>query len=60
MRWYHGVLDVNTFTSAARATVDHANRLRKNIDYKEYSGLDHSGLQERHSRAAYDWLKKKG
>jgi hypothetical protein len=51
MRWYHGALDVNTSSSAARATVDHANRLRKNIDYKGYSGLDHPGLQEKHSRA---------
>jgi len=59
MRWYHGALDVNTSSSAARATVDHANRLRKNIEYIEVPGLDHYELQHEQTVVAYDWLLKK-
>jgi hypothetical protein len=58
IRWYHGDLDVNTSATAARATVKHANRLRENIEYKEYPGLDHYGLQNRCFYDAYDWLRK--
>lgn len=32
---------------------------RKNIEYKEYPGLDHFELQDEQTTAAYDWLLKK-
>lgn len=57
IRWYHGDLDSNTSADAARATTEHANRLRKNIEYKEYPGLDHFELQQECSAEAYAWLK---
>jgi hypothetical protein len=47
MRWYHGSLDVNTSSDAARATVGLANRYRKNMEYIEEPGLDRFGIQQK-------------
>jgi hypothetical protein len=60
IRWYHGDLDVNTSSNAARVTVADANRYRKkNIDYKEYPGLDHFQLQTKTFHEAMAWLQGK-
>lgn len=58
MRWYHGDLDINTSSSAAQQTVDHANRRRPNIEYKESPLLNHGELQGEVFDKALDWLNE--
>jgi pimeloyl-ACP methyl ester carboxylesterase len=56
IRWYHGLLDTNTSAEAAYATVKLANRYRKNIDHRQVSNVDHSGVQSKKFRASLAWL----
>lgn len=58
MRWYHGNMDVNTSSAAARQTVGDINRLRHNVEYKEYVGLDHFTLQGKVFKESMEWLQK--
>jgi predicted urease superfamily metal-dependent hydrolase len=58
MRWYHGSLDINTSADAARATVELANRHRKNIDFIGVVGANHYQIQQKKWKENMDWLRK--
>lgn len=58
MRWYHGNMDKNTSSNAAKETVDLVNRHRHNIDYREVAGLDHHEIQDgKHFDESMAWLR---
>jgi pimeloyl-ACP methyl ester carboxylesterase len=59
IRWYHGSLDTNTSSSAARLTAKLVNNKRGNLEYREYAGLDHFSLQTEKYKEAMDWLQKR-
>lgn len=56
IRWYHGGLDTNTSSSAARKTVDALKRSQTRIEYKEYLEYDHYTLQGKFDEEALKWL----
>jgi hypothetical protein len=56
IRWYHGSLDVNTSSDAARATMSVINHSRKN--FIEVPGKDHYGVQAEKFRESMEWLLK--
>lgn len=58
IRWYHGAIDINTSSDAARATASVANRHRPNMDFREIPGLDHLTLQRERMFECMDWLRK--
>lgn len=57
IRWYHGTLDENTSSNAARETVERVSRGTK-VEYLESTGLDHGGIQIAKYRENMDWLAK--
>jgi hypothetical protein len=56
IRWYHGSLDVNTSSDAARATMSVINHSRKS--FIEVPGKDHYGVQAEKFRESMEWLLK--
>jgi pimeloyl-ACP methyl ester carboxylesterase len=58
IRWYHGNMDTNISSSAARATMGRVNQHRRNIDYKEFPGLDHYELQSKSLYEVLEWLRE--